>query len=1002
MRNKLNYNSYKFFNNFKGQIAIFVLIAVLIVFLMVFLMFSKVDSKEDNLELDKDKILLEDDSKLDVLKNKIDHCLSMQLKRATIVSGLRGGFIYDEGEYYFPGTIASESYSRIFISNMDLNWNFLRSGTLVHSHAQVYTPGVDENVFMYEHSIREDMQRFVMKGFMKCLNFDDVQGIYGINFTQYVGKVHDVNYNNNGVRVLGFNANLGDKVELEIENEVLEGRVESYDSSTDLYYVKFDDLSSIGNYDSEEVINMEVYNMNNSLNLSVSINEEDITAKISYPVSIERGDFKSFYEDSSVRVDVRYKSLLGIAKHLLTHKYLYNKSIDYSDLDNVARVLNDSVYYKKSEYKDLIFSQKVLIDENERKRYVYSLIDNNSKIMGHPFVLNFAYENIAPTVEFDKISEGTTLSDENNEIVRFMITEGQRINFNLREITYEEQFWDDYIFYFREQKSGGPNSSYEFVLNESGNMSFVAHMEMVYRFNIIVTDGETQREHLIEFITGFPSNVNNSEAESCFNFRNSVDPLNYFMISSAFKNKKYKFIENGYHNVFGLIQFGDSSIPSSDLYFSKSCVFDPSIYNITAHSVDPSGDKTDITSDVDDISPMDYKIRIPQENYVQDIVVEVYNIATGNTMTQPFNFTVYPVSCLGPFSDENIFNGTCCKSDQIYNAVQNTLSNNDSSYIEAVSESNMLKDGNVIIDESMYFCYNPDGDDVASIGAYDYENKVLWDLHPSITSLFEADVLIQCQGVYPRPVHNFKRIGGGGGVNFGTLNKIKSDGLLYENNNGIAANLNVAESADKCEFCYLYNITPVELIFNKSGELLAFEMGLVSANDGSGGILPPAKVDAIPDSTFPDWSFLSASDQNKYNNLDVLCEDSWFGKLNASSDWSLIGFPFGNGGSRQTSEISKGYCYQGASTCSGASDTPTHSSVGDGQCIDRYFVNYDTQSFQFNSGWRCGTTDVSCPPNNDCDECGTPNTQMLYCDGTSSSCPAKQTLVCNCDASCNN
>ena len=418
----MKYKLTKFFtssNNKNAQITIFVLIGILIMLLIVFLMFSTIDEKKDNLEKGKDALVLEDNSKLNILKSKVDYCLELQLKRASIVSGLRGGFIYNDGEYYFPGTIPQNTYNEILISNMRLNWNYLTSSALVHSQAQVYTPGINEDVFMYNHSIKEDMHSFVMKGFIECLNFDDTKGIYDVNFTKYMGTIEEMSIGSNQLGISGLDAQIDDIVEIDINDKILRGNVTNYYEEEDLYRVKFENLTILGNYSAEEIINMRAFNMNNSLNLSLYINAEDISGRINYPVMIKRDNFKTYYQDVTVTINVRYKSLLDFSLELLSHKYLKNKSIDYTNSTNIEKVLNKSRYFRSSKFKNLELYKKLLVDENERKRYIYSLVDYDSKIIGSPFVLNFGYENIAPTIDFNEL-DSDIISQKNSSVIRIV------------------------------------------------------------------------------------------------------------------------------------------------------------------------------------------------------------------------------------------------------------------------------------------------------------------------------------------------------------------------------------------------------------------------------------------------------------------------------------------------------------------------------------------------------------------------------------------------------
>ncbi len=84
--------------NKKSQIMIFVLIAIIILFLLVLLLSDSFFSKKGDINDTKTNVI-KGDSDLVPIKELLDSCLDKQLKRAVIISGLRGGFIYNKGEY---------------------------------------------------------------------------------------------------------------------------------------------------------------------------------------------------------------------------------------------------------------------------------------------------------------------------------------------------------------------------------------------------------------------------------------------------------------------------------------------------------------------------------------------------------------------------------------------------------------------------------------------------------------------------------------------------------------------------------------------------------------------------------------------------------------------------------------------------------------------------------------------------------------------------------------
>ena len=90
----------------KTQISIFILVAIMIIFLFIFLINNNSSNNSKKIEENKNTVLEDSNSKLLNLKDSVDYCFEKQLRKAVIIAGTRGGFIYDNGEYYFSGVLA--------------------------------------------------------------------------------------------------------------------------------------------------------------------------------------------------------------------------------------------------------------------------------------------------------------------------------------------------------------------------------------------------------------------------------------------------------------------------------------------------------------------------------------------------------------------------------------------------------------------------------------------------------------------------------------------------------------------------------------------------------------------------------------------------------------------------------------------------------------------------------------------------------------------------------
>ncbi|MFW6017057.1 MAG: hypothetical protein ACOCRK_11515, partial [bacterium] len=876
----------------------------------------------------------------------------LELKKAAITSGLRGGFIYNNGEYYFPGSIPSSSYSPLFISNMGLNWNYLQANVLVHSQTSLYSPSIyNASQSNYDHTIQDDIEKFVSKEFMNCLSFANVNESFNIDIEKYIGVIQQINYPQNQVKVVGMTGNPGDNIELHIADIHLVGELDNCDGNE--CFITFSDLADLQSFSIEEIEgSLKVFNMNNTFDLSVKINEENIMAKLIYPVTIANKGYTTSHKESSITAHIRLKKLLDLSKILLQEKHFAdnintNRNINYNIEDNVEKVLNQSNYIQKTNHKNIGFKQKNLVNENERKRYVYSLIDHDNTILGNPFVFNFGYENIAPSINFSKVSANLDLSDD-EKIIRLITGKNVPITYDLKNFTYEEQFWDSLIFYFEEYEYNGLDG--HFKLTYDGNLTFIGYQNKIYNFNIVVTDGETKREYMMQFVTGLLDNTNNQEAANCFSFKNYEDSGKIFPISSYFKDKVFNFVDtNDKHVLFGLQTYIDKSlsqynsinIPKSKLYFSKSCVFDENIYDISVEldGSPLSSSQVDKTSD-----DFHYIIDVPRSSNEQEISILVED-DSGNQLTEDFNFIVYPMKCLGPSDNENVFNNTCCKSDVISQAIENTLNDKDIGHVESVSysASNMFKT-ETIINQDMYFCINLEDDEISDYtGLTDYSQDNIWNIHSEITSLFKSKLKVTCDGYYPNPIHNIDSITGS--TNFGTLEGIVVDGVVNSNLNNINARFNVEESGQKCEFCLLPDRESFKLIIKSiSGDKFLFNVGFPdsSGNSRFAGVAP------LPGPANPDlWSHLDSSEKSEITNARFLCDkNNCYGRsfsmnlpdysTSDPSGWGLFGSIIGKSNfNKEKTEVSRGYCYQDTNTCTGRHNDINYDRIQDSMCRDR-------------------------------------------------------------------
>jgi len=164
----------KYFN--KSQLAIFILIILMIIILFVFLISTNFDNKIEKIDSNKNKLTQDMDSKILSIKDTVDFCLKKELRTAAILSGSRGGYIFSrENEFYFPGV---NYYNYSFLRNQEINSNDIYQRVLIYKNLnRTYFPELDNitSGSAYNHTIKEDFERYILDGFLTCLNLDEIK-----------------------------------------------------------------------------------------------------------------------------------------------------------------------------------------------------------------------------------------------------------------------------------------------------------------------------------------------------------------------------------------------------------------------------------------------------------------------------------------------------------------------------------------------------------------------------------------------------------------------------------------------------------------------------------------------------------------------------------------------------------------------------------------------------------------------------------------------------------
>ena len=957
----------------KSQISLFVIIAIIIVVLMIFLIFTNSSHNSDLLTNNQNKITTIDKSQIDIIKNNIDECLSKELKRATIVSGLKGGFIYDNGEYYFSSIIPDDTYSSKFISNMDLNWNNLQSKALVYSQSEVSPPGVSTKVHMYTHTVEEDFEKFIGVEFYKCIDLESIYERYALDYVDYLGSVKFIDFTSGKIAIENLDVDVGNSIEYIINDKVLFGEVLGQGGDNE-YYASIDDIDYLKGFQLDEIESIDVLNKDNMINISVDVNIEDISVKIDYPIRISNNITQNLFQKTGVSLNVRLKALIQVAKSLLNYKYYDNKDIDYTLEANLNKALNESQYFKATNLRDMEIIKTVILDDDSYKKYLYSIIDYDSKIFGNPFVLNFAYENEAPEIQFGNIDPEFEIYDN---IITLYTTKDKEHSYDLRSYTIESQFYDSFTFDFEEISYTGPDAV--FSIGSEGFVYFKPLREKMYNYKISVTDKETVREYVLNFVTGFPDNANNKAAFDCLSFKN-YDIENTFPISNEFKNKVFQYQgEDDFNNLFSLSLYQDNmkfkdedaykdKVQSSRVYLSKTCVYDESQFEATAvlTNMDTGLEISQIKFDFADDDSFS-KISIPVVSYPIEVNVHISDFAGNQMISQPLNMVIYPSSCLGPNASETYSQTSCCDTKEIINGVNVKVDNDDDTILQGLTdEFVILESDKDLFDYDMYFCYDENAmSKYFEANIFNHESFDVWDNFGfDITSLFRANVVARCGGKYPNPMQNIQSISSSGASEVGKLYTVIEHTELLDEMRTIPVSLKKDhENIVKCNFCNIESPTSIKIVLNLSNEdgeyqNIVFRTGLVDENED-------ADIITIP--------------EEEVDNYNFVCDYRWFGAstLTLPPEWAVFDAnTFGEDG-RSVIKVSKGYCSIDAS-CVGKSYSPTYDykpqELGS-SCIDYFFQIKEGGDFiekiqnKKNTGWTCGDYTITTGCYSDDQEC---------------------------------
>lgn len=732
---------------------IFVIVAFVVLILFLFMIFTSVSDKRNEV-IDNNR---DNGETLLPIKENVDFCLKNELRRALLIAGNKGGFIYEDGEYYTESVLVN--YSDEFLTNMDLNSNNLLK-TLVHSQYSVYSPSINrtleiirdtgsgtEEIVIYGHTIEEDFEIFLNDNFMRCMDLDryEKQG-YNVSYEKYVGSISQFDDIRKQIIVDDFHGMVGDSVKIPYENQVLTGEVvEIKDDNSrvikipdDSVFLSIEDLSQI-----------YVINMNSSAFIDVTFTDESVKATLSFPIRISGNDNSITFKESEVELNVRFKKLLQLSNMLLNEK-VQNRSLDYTNEEIFQKVIVDRTDFLSKSHvegkKSLIFDVAKINNSPEYKKYVYYFIDRESRILGNDYVFKFGYENHAPKINLSLMDGDSNLLEEN---VLKVLTINSINTFSLMEITSDEQLLDSYTSNFEPDEADLPR--YWYKVESDGTMKVKAKSPGFFDVPITVTDNEATRTYTFSFMGGLFDNSDNSAVSSCIELEQN-DGLGFaYDIENDFKGLFNYDGSSGDKEFYGFVQYLNPAIASSLSYdrsatiiFKRRC-----IYSETTHEVHYSVDGSPNTP-IDMNSEGDFSLEIPNINSPKTYVFSVYNIGDSTYYPDPFVVKIYPVGCMGPHpldSPGSEYLGSskkasCCNTE----ALKTAIASNNPQSVSLPGTSVLYSDGSYSVNTKIYIC--TDLTFTRLYGSVNPAEEILWNSPrgSAITSLFQGNLRMVCNG----------------------------------------------------------------------------------------------------------------------------------------------------------------------------------------------------------------------------------------------------------------
>lgn len=913
----------------KAQMSIFLLLMVFIIIIFVFLLSLTFDEEEKRINQG-EEVLTTDSQVYSTLQEELDFCLLKSLRKATVIGGYLGGYIYadhpDTGdfEFYSPSVYLSEYYDENFLSDLEISQSYLRSNTLYYyttiPHIPLFNSSFEysldgEQQIIFSRSIESDFEKYVEDEVQNCLDFEkyELQG-FNLSFYDYTGEY--VEYTSpDKAQFKKMDARVGDNVSMFLGSRTYDGEVIQIED--DILEVEFDQalfpLSS-------GVEPSGITNQDLGIFVDVSFFEEEISAEIDFPVTILNKNVEQAFSSisSSATLDNRFSRLKSLMDRLIYEKQM-NKSLDYFLEEDVASSLNKNTYFRSlTNPEDITVIKTPIKSENDYKQFVYSIVDSSYKIQGKPFVFNAAYKNDAPYLDLSTPSLGCSNIEESSydmytsetDVCYIYVAEQseQTYSVDLLAAVVDKQRADNNQIYF-EPKSEDSASSY-FKLDSDGTMEYRG--SGVKTYEVIVGDRETQREYLFSFVVGLPNNENNEDTQTCVVLNNRIQENANYPIIPMYENKLFM----GEDASGGILPFGyvlDHFQSRAKVSLNPSCFQNGENLDAEIAITNAAGEEVFSSTSLS----LTEKVEIPRGSPYYVVEYNVLGNQDNRLLNEPFKLVVYSSGCLGPgvsrlgYGDDIEFQ-SCCDTDLLSEhtqRIQHPVSLQDS----------LMKTGETIFDDTLYFGYVLDGLGYPSHSSIWEKNSVLQE---KISSIFQGNMKVTCGGEYPRWIDNIDGITSTQNDYNGEVDTIHLDTLTYEQED-VFFQLRLVEEG---QICSRPEIEDVIFEFNVKNSDIILKAGF-------SGELKGILEDAPPGYSGPD---------------KFVCEENYYGSSESSPDWidAAIG-PLNE-------DISKSYKFcDGGSTMSCGSFYPDET-VDGSLCKETSFDGEELSTTILPDGTTCG------------------------------------------------